>query len=69
MNEVTYFQCMNCGKIHKINIEYNIDSNEIYDLLYCDMCQKETKQLWIGNDQYDKYLYYDVTIDERYFLY
>lgn len=60
---------MNCGQIHQVNIEYNLDSDEIYDSLYCHNCEKKTKQLWIGNDVFENYIYYDVTMDDRYYLY
>lgn len=62
-----YFQCTKCGQIHYIEYPYNIE--ELYSTIWCEECEDETPQLWIGDNVEDKYLYYDVTMDEKYFLY
>jgi hypothetical protein len=62
-----YFQCTKCGAIHYI--EYPYKAEELYSSLWCEECEKDSRHLWVGNDICDKYLYYDITMDERYFLY
>lgn len=64
-----YFQCAKCGKIHQVEMEYNIDSEETYSILYCEQCEDETRQLWCGENPEDRYIYYDFNNDPRYYLY
>ena len=54
-----YWQCSKCGQVNCKEIKYNIDSDEIYDILYCSKCHTETKQLWCGNNMLDFYELYD----------
>lgn len=64
-----YFQCTECGQIHYIDMEYKIDQDDIYDMLYCSKCETETKQLWCGNNIENYYELYDPFQDERFFIY
>ena len=50
-------------------MEYNIDSEETYSILYCEQCEDETRQLWCGENPEDRYIYYDLNNDPRYYLY
>lgn len=61
------WQCSECGRVHYEDVKYNIDSNGIYDILYCEQCETETKQLWCGNDILDFYELYDTTKDLRFY--
>ena len=54
-----YWQCSECGQVNCKKIKYNIDSDEIYDILYCSKCHMKTKQLWCGNDILDFYELYN----------
>lgn len=59
-----YVQCTTCGHVYqtkKLNIE------TIYINHECPKC-KGPHGLNIGHDILDKYLYYDVTKDERYYI-
>lgn len=69
MRKNHYFQCTECGQIHYIDMEYKIDQDQIYDILYCNRCETETKQLWCGNSIEDYYELYDPFQDERFFIY
>ena len=63
------FQCMNCGLLYWIEDPPDIDENELYIKVRCNHCKQMTNQLWVGTEPGDEYLYYDVTKDERYFIY
>lgn len=63
-----FFQCLKCGKIHKEKIKFNIES-DLYIQLECPHCRDETTQLWVGDDEQDRYIYYDLNMDERYYKY
>lgn len=58
-----YVQCTNCGHIYQTR-KLNIDS--IYIDHICPQCGAG-RGLNIGNDILDKYMYYDVTKDKRYY--
>lgn len=65
---VTYIQCQQCGKIFPVNAkEYDVE--KIYIRAHCPGCGHDRNMLSIGNDLLDKYELYDVTSDERYFIY
>lgn len=62
-----YYQCCSCGAVHYIEYPYKVD--ELYSTFWCGECEDEVKHLWVGESIDDKYLYMDITKDERYFLY
>lgn len=62
------FQCMNCGYLHWLENPPNIDEDDLYIKMACKHCKTITNHLWVGNREEDKYIYYDVTKDSRYFL-
>lgn len=62
-----YYQCCSCGAVHYI--EYPYKTEELYYEMFCEECGDETSQLWIGDNLDDKYLYWDINNDPRYFLY
>ena len=66
MREEHRFQCQVCGKIHETDREYK--AKNIYIKLWCDQCEKETAQLYIGTDMLDKYSTYNINFDERFYL-
>lgn len=61
------FQCMHCGTLHWIEDPPNINDNELYVTLKCGHCRQMAKHLWVGEQDEDKYIYYDVTKDSRYY--
>ena len=61
------YQCCSCGAVHYI--EYPYKTEELYYEMFCEECEDETSQLWIGDNLDDKYLYWDINNDPRYFLY
>ena len=64
-----YFQCTECGQVHYIDMEYKIDQDEIYNRLYCNRCETDTKQLWVGENPEDRFIYMDINVDPNYYLY
>ena len=69
MKEKHYFQCIECGQIHYIDMKYNIDSDETYKALYCEECESDTQHLWVGENPEDRFIYMDINIDPSYYLY
>lgn len=63
-----YFQCEQCGKIYKTNVSH-LNDLDLYIYLYCEECKTQTKQLYCGENIEDKYLYYDLNSDPRYYEY
>lgn len=61
------YQCMNCGTIHWIEDPPDIDEDEFYTKMRCKHCKKTTNHLWVGIEPGDEYIYYDVTLDNRYY--
>jgi transcription elongation factor Elf1 len=61
------FQCMNCGHLHWIEDQPEIDENELYIEIRCKKCKQVVNHLWVGNVPEDLYLYYDVTKDSKYY--
>lgn len=68
MKEKNFFQCQECGCVHYIETEYDID-NEMYEQLICVKCNKRATHLWVGNDPNDFYELYNPNLDERFFIY
>ena len=67
-HEEYIFQCQSCGHTHRIKIKYNIDS-DLYIRSYCPKCRGDTQHLWCGEDETEIYSYYNLNLDERYFIY
>lgn len=65
----TYWQCSICGKVHYIEKAHKIDSNNIYEKVYCTHCEDYTDQLWCGENILDFYELYNWNLDERFFIY
>ena len=63
-----FFQCLKCGNVHREKMNFNIES-DLYIKLVCPNCRDETMQLWVGDHEEDKYIYYDLIMDERYYKY
>ena len=61
------FQCMNCGHLHWIEDPPEINEDELYTKVKCKRCQCMTNHLWVGDVPEDTYLYYDVTLDSKYY--
>lgn len=61
-------QCQKCGTIFQVD-----DQNNYIEYLYiqakCPCCEHENYMLNIGKDILDKYTYYNVVMDERYYRY
>ena len=62
--EQTYLQCCHCGEIYTVERKMSIE--KLYINSYCPNCEHE-KAINLGSDPNDIYLFYDVTLDERYF--
>lgn len=69
MKERHYFQCIECGQIHHIDIKYNINLDETYKTLYCEECESNTTHLWVGENPEDRFIYMDINVDPSYYLY
>lgn len=67
--EKSQYQCVNCGSLHWIDDPPNIDEDELYVEIRCSRCKQTANHLWVGTEQGDEYLYYDCTLDERFFTY
>ena len=61
------FQCMNCGHLYWIEDPPKIDEDELYMKMKCGRCKEMTQHLWVGERDEDKYVYYDLSKDLRYF--
>ena len=61
------YQCMNCGHLHWIEDPPEINDDELYTETKCKKCQRITNHLWVGDTPEDLYLYYDVTLDSKYY--
>lgn len=61
-----FFQCLKCGNIHQRKMKFNIES-DLYIQLNCPHCRDETTQIWAGDKEEDKYIYYDPVMDSRYY--
>lgn len=63
-----YYQCTECGHIHRAQVDKVIDlDDDLYCATYCPKCKEITKQLWVGEDKDEISYYYDVTMDRRYY--
>ena len=64
---IEYLQCMYCGKIHRQKIQCRDDDLYIYEK--CKSCGKVVKHLRCGENPDDIYMYYDYTMDFRFYDY
>lgn len=67
MKAGAYFQCTKCGAVHYIDHPYKKDT--LYNAFWCEECEEETLQLWCGDNLDDKYIYWDINNDPRYYEY
>ena len=67
-SESVNVQCQKCGTIFQVD-----EQNDYIEYLYiqakCPCCEHENYMLNIGKDILDKYTYYNVVMDERYYRY
>ena len=66
-DESTYVQCTDCGNIFRVKGKLNVDI--LYTKKYCPCCGQMHTVLNVGKDILDKYLFYNSTLDERFFIY
>lgn len=62
----TYVQCQSCGNIYLIVDNISIEQSIIQSV--CPSCG-ENIGLNCGNKEEDIYRFYDVVLDERYYIY
>ena len=62
-----WLQCVKCGHMHKVDTtKYNIE-DDIYIRMRCTKCHEFAAHLLCGEQYEDIYLYYDSTLDKRYY--
>lgn len=62
------YQCTVCGEIHSTRMDKVIDlGDDIYYATVCPHCRGVMTHLWVGDNDEDKYLWADVTLDKRYY--
>ena len=62
-----FYQCVQCGTVHKIEDDKIKVSDDLYNKTWCPHCREITKQLWVGNNPEDVYMFEDITLDNRYY--
>ena len=62
-----YLQCCHCGSIHKQQIQCNDD--DLYIEAECMKCKDTVMHLRCGEQYEDIYMYYDSTLDGRFYNY
>lgn len=67
-SESVNVQCQKCGTIFQVD-EQNNYIEYLYIQAKCPCCDHENYMLNIGKDILDKYTYYNVVMDERYYKY
>ena len=67
-SESVNVQCQKCGTIFQVNEQHNY-IEYLYIQAKCPCCEHENYMLNIGKDILDKYTYYNVIMDERYYRY
>lgn len=67
MGEKSYFQCQECGCVHRDNI--CVSEEDTYIKAPCPRCRGETNHLWVGSKPEDVYLYGNSNLDARYYEY
>lgn len=68
MREENWMQCQVCGQLHKVKMKDTSDE-DVFIELYCPRCRDETSHILIGKYREDVYLYGNMNLDERYFIY
>ena len=66
--EKNYWQCQACGSVHYTDKPYDIEE-DIYKEMRCKKCDAKSTHLWAGNKPEDIYIYGNLNLDERYFIY
>ena len=65
-SEQTYLQCCHCGEIYIVQRKAKIEN--LYINSCCPNCE-HGRAINLGSNTSDIYLFYDVTLDDRYFNY
>lgn len=65
-NQGVWVQCTQCGKVYFIQESVPID--KLYITSVCSRCGNQ-KGLNCGDNKEDVYIYYDPTLDERFYKY
>ena len=64
----SYYQCVQCGNIHKEYDDEMIDTQtDLYYATVCSHCRGVTTHLWVGENESEIYELYDNTLDSRYY--
>ena len=63
--EKCYVQCQVCGKVFQI--PQRIPSDKLYISVYCTRCKTFTAGINLGDKEEDRYYFYNVVLDERYY--
>lgn len=67
MNKGKQYQCQYCGSLRWSKEPFNIE--DLFTKMRCRHCQRETDHLYVGEDENDLYLYYNVNLDQRFYQY
>ena len=62
------YQCQNCGSLHKVKMQFNAD-DELFIMIKCPQCKKDTKHLWVGDRPESVYWYGNANLDPRFYKY
>ena len=62
--QATWVQCQTCGEIYQIPWEVDVD--KLYVMSHCPNCGI-TKGINLGNNEEDKYYFYNVVMDDRFY--
>ena len=62
---IEYVQCTHCGEIYDTQIQ--CDDDDLYVHFKCKKCHKDVNHLRCGNDWLDIYMYYDPSLDKRFY--
>lgn len=66
MSKGQQYQCQECGTLRWSKEPLNIE-DDLFTKMKCKHCQKETNHLWVGEDEMDLYVMYNVNVDPRYY--
>ena len=70
MGDKVWVQCQQCGKLYKVKEkDASISDDDLYIQLHCPRCRDGTSHLLIGDNADDVYLYGNMTLDERFYIY
>lgn len=69
MSDTIWLQCQHCGHLHKVKTKDVSDEDLYIEEIHCPRCRDETKHLLIGEYEDDVYIYGNVNLDNRYFIY